>query len=304
MELAKRVQKKKQADGPPPRLKLLLFGATGVGKTTSSIWPDSYFIDTERGTDHYGKLLADRNCAVVQTTDLLEASTHLERLADGDHDFKTTVVDPVTAFYDDSQNRWTDRYTAFHTAKEEDMKASMQDFGPSFWGKVKREQKQFIALLKRLDMNVIVTAHEKDKYAPGQGLQIIGQTYDGLKGLDYLFDVVLRLTLRGDKRVALTLKDRTHKFPESFEYKYDTILELWGEGLTRKAATVPMATPEQVTEVEALLKTIKVGDDWVSSVFRKAEVDAWGELDQDQIGKCITLLRKRLPKESTEGGAK
>jgi hypothetical protein len=293
MALAERVTKKK--GGLDPRLKLLLFGMTGAGKTTASVWPDAYIIDTEHGTDHYGQMLAGRNCAVLHTTDIEEASRHIRELMSTEHDFKTLVIDPITTLYEDSQNRWTDRYTTFHQDKGETGKAEMQDFGPAYWGKVKREQKQFISLLKRIDMNVIVTAHEKDKYAPGAGLTIIGQTFDGLKGLDYLFDTVLRLTLEGDKRMARPIKDRTGKFPEPFEYEYDTILSAWGEALARKAEAVKFATGEQVEQIRKLLEVVKVRDDWETDVLRKAEVDSWSEMDSDTIGKCIDTLTKKLP---------
>ncbi len=40
-------------------------------------------------------------------------------------------------------------------------------------------------------MNVVITAHAKKEY--GQNLQIIGQTFDGWKQLDYWFDLVVEL---------------------------------------------------------------------------------------------------------------
>ena len=126
MALAKKV--KPPSENEKPRLKLMLFGQAGVGKTTSSIWPNSYLIDGERGTEHYDKMLSDRGCARVHTTDVEEASVHLRELMSTKHDYKTVVVDPITTFYEDSQNKWNDRYINFHTSKDERDKASMQDF--------------------------------------------------------------------------------------------------------------------------------------------------------------------------------
>ena len=48
-----------------------------------------------------------------------------------------------------------------------------------------------------LDMNVIVTAHQKTKYTKsGSNLVDSGQTFDGWKRLDYMFDLCIRREMR------------------------------------------------------------------------------------------------------------
>lgn len=302
MPLSKRVTKPKEEERP--RLKLLLFGATGVGKTTASMWPNAYLIDGEHGTDHYDELLAERGCARAHIADVDELNRELQALMTEKHDYQTVVVDPITPFYEDSQAKWTDRYTTFHADKGEKNKAAMQDFGPGFWGKIRREQKSLITMLKRIQMNVVVTAHEKPMYAPGAGLNVVGVTYDGLKGLDYMFDTVLRLALVGDNRVAYTQKDRTHKFPPQFDYNYDAILKLWGESLTQAAEPIVLATPAQVERITALLAVVQVGDNWVDDCLRRAEAETWAEVESTKIGKAIKFLEAKIPTQPTNGDTK
>lgn len=290
--LAKRIKNSSNGTAKP-RLKLMLFGTAGVGKTYGSMWPDSYIFDSERGTVHYDKMLQERNCARVLTSDVLEACDHLRDLIVTKHDYKTVVVDPITAFYEDSQNKWTDLFVKNARGQGDGKNADLQDFGFRYWGKVKAEQKAFLALLKRVDMNVICTAHEKNNY--GDNMKVIGQTYDGLKGLDYLFDTVIRIVKQGDKRVAFKIKDRTGKFPDRFDYTYDKILELWGEGIERSAESVEMASPEQVRMVKELLTALQIDDEWEVKCLRKADVNSWDEMDAASIQKCIDYLSKRVP---------
>ena len=299
MPLAKRVTK--PTDEARPRLKLLTSGATGVGKTTSSIWPNGYLIDGEHGSDHYDNLLAERNCGRKHITDTDELYRELQLLMTERHDYQHLIIDPITVFYEDGQAKWTDRYARFHSEKgkrDDLVRASMQDFGPGYWAKVKREQRGVINVIKKIDMNVIVTAHEKPMYAPGGGFQVVGQTYDGVKGLDYLFDTVLRLVLVGDKRVAYTQKDRTHKFPAQFDYDFDTIRKLWGDSLTQASEPIVLATPEQVARIVTLLGVVtaseaKSNEEWADDCLRRAEASEWSEVEEAKVVKVIKFLEAR-----------
>lgn len=301
MQLATRV--KPPTAATKPRVKMLVFGATFSGKTYASIWPDAYILDTEQGTVHYDEMLAKNRCARQHTTSIDEAIATIQTLITGGHDFRTLVIDPITTLYEDSQHKWIDLYTGFHEAKGEKSKAEMQDFGPAYWGKVKREQKRLIALLKKIDMNVVVTAHEKDKYESGGSLKVIGATFDAMRDFDYHFDVVLRLVPQGKNRKAYTLKDRTHRFPDSFDYDYETIRTLAGEdAVERKAEAVVMATAAQLARLDQLLESIKIKPETISAWFRKAQVEDWGEMDSDTIGKCITYLEQQIAAPPGNGG--
>ncbi len=273
-------------------------GPTGAGKTTSSIWPHSYIIDTELGTKHYGDLIRQAESAVLQTTDPDEIVAELRTLLSEPHPYRTLVLDPITGLYEAIQEQWLDQYAEYYRKKGDAEMAEMGDFGPVYWQKVKRTQKRIDGLLKRLDMNVIVTAHEKPEYAPGKTLKRIGVTFDAMRGTDYLFDVVLRLTeTKAGKRVAETIKDRTHKFPPTFEYGYDTIRTLYGaEELDREAKTITLASPDQAEVAEKLAKLLGIAPTTIAKWWAKDSASGWGEMTQPHIEACIEKLRERIAK--------
>lgn len=60
--------KAKSPEVKEKRLKMFVFGPAGVGKTTAAIkFPNSYIIDTEKGTDFYANTIIKAKSAVLQT---------------------------------------------------------------------------------------------------------------------------------------------------------------------------------------------------------------------------------------------
>jgi len=180
--------------------------------------------------------------------------------------------------------------------KNKSENADMQDFGMRYWGKVKSDYKAIQRMILKLDMNVIVTAHQKDMY--GTGFNKIGVTFDSMKGDDYFFDNVFRLEKRGKDRFAVTEKERAeigkNKFPEEFIWNYENFKKFYGANILERAAqAVKMATPAQVQQITKLLEVVKVDVDWVDKCFAKADVDEWHEMTEPQILKCIEYCQKK-----------
>ena len=96
---------------------------------------------------------------------------------------------------------------------------------------IKAEFKEFIGKLVALDMNVIVTARQKTKYADGAFMRSVGETFDGEKSLPYIFDTIVQLFHDGNGQfMAKCLKDRTNKLPKGdFKSSYHLFEELFGE---------------------------------------------------------------------------
>lgn len=273
----------KKPEEKNPRLKALLYGPAGVGKTTAAIqMPRPYIIDCEDGASHYGKIIEDRGGAVFATNSFDEVIAEVRSLMTEKHDYLTLVIDPFTAIYD--------------TELEIGEKKVGTDFGRHY-GYAAKNSKRLYHLLTALDMNVILTAHAKNEY--GDGMKVIGQTFEGWKKLDYLFDVVFLLE-RGaqNKRTATVKKTRLEAFADQsrFDWSYDALAERYGrQKLERKAESVPLASADLVSEFclaynqlsEAEIKRLKI-DKVVSSLEEVAD------LPVARIEKGLELMRRHI----------
>ena len=285
--------KAKTPEKTEKRLKLFCFGQAGIGKTTAAIqFPKAYVIDTERGTNQYSETIKNAGSVVLQTNNIDEIREELKALLTEKHEYRTLVIDPITQIYNQVQEKWN---RIFESVDKKN--SNTQDFGMRYWSRVKSDFKSIQRLILQLDMNVIVTAHQKDQY--GQGMTKIGVTFDSMKGDDYFFDYIFRLELSNNLRKAITIKERAEigqqKFPESFEWSYDAFTKFYGKDIIeRESKPVSMATQEQVLNIVDLLSRVKVDDDWEQKVFTKADVERWDEMTGEQIGKAIEFLQKKI----------
>lgn len=285
------------------RLKLFLFGPAGCGKTTAAItFPQAYIIDTEKGTDFYANAINKQGSVVFQSNNPDEIREELLELLTTKHEYKTLIIDPVTQVYNAIQEKWT---RIFQKTIKDPAAAEVQDFGMRFWGKVKSEMKGIQRILLALDMNVIITSHQKDVY--GAGFSKVGVTFDSMKGDDYLFDLIFQLERRGTERLARTIKERAemgqNKFPEEFEWSYQNFLNYYGkEVIEREAAPMLMATPEQVEKLERMIKVVNLDPTIVEKWQTKADVDNFTEMTSEQIGKCIEYVEKKLEELNPKKG--
>jgi len=280
------------------RLKLFLYGPSGVGKTTAAIqFPNAYIIDAEHGSDFYADTIAKSGSVVFHSNIFSEVKQELENLLTESHGYKTLIIDPITPLYQSIQEEWARRFEGQLREKGNDKAAEMGDFGLRFWGKVKSDYKAIQRLILRLDMNVIVTAHQKDVY--GVNSSKVGVAPDSMKGDSYFFDNVLRLETRGKDRVAVVEKERAeigkNKFPEEFVWSYEGFKKFYGaEIIERLAKPTPMATKDQVRRLETLVETVKIDSGIVDKWLSKADADSFADFTENQILKCIAVMDKRL----------
>lgn len=280
------------------RLKLFLYGPAGVGKTTAVIsFPNAYVIDSEKGTDFYAKTLSKSGSVVFQSNNPDEIKEEIKELLTTKHPYKTLIIDPITNLYNAVQEKWTRVFEKHTRENGKTEQAEIQDFGMRYWGRVKSEFKSIQRMLMALDMNVLVTSHQKDQY--GAGMTKVGVTYDSIKGEDYLYDLVFRLSTQGGKRMAITEKERAeigcNKFPESFEWNYENFLKFYGkEVIERESVPTRMATEIQINKIKNLVEVVKIDPDQVNAWFQKAGVDDWSEMQEEQIQKAIDFVEKKL----------
>ena len=278
------------------RLKMFVYGPAGCGKTTAAIqFPKSYIIDTEGGTDHYADTINRAGSVVYQTSSIHEVISETHALLTTPHDYRTLIVDPFTHLYNDAQDYWT---RIFEKHAKDDKTKETQDFGAGFWGKVKRDVKRLERMMMALDMNLIVTAHQKNEY--GENMKKLGITFDSMRGDDYVFDLIFRVERFGDKLMAYKVKERAdlnvgQKFPDSFEWSYENFANFYGRDiLERESTPMAMATDEQVSRAKKLVDVLRVEETEVAKWFSKAKVEDWDEMGFETIGKVITFLENKL----------
>lgn len=270
----------------PKRLKALFYGEAGAGKTTAAIqFPKPYLIDTEKGAENaqYARVIERSGGAVFQSNDFGEIVREVTSLMTEKHDFRTLIIDPITTVYDDLIERAEGKVGT--------------EFGRHY-GEAKKQWKRLGNLLMRLDMNIIVTSHQKNLY--GDAMKVVGKTYDGPKGLDYLFDLVFEVGKRGTERVATVRKSRVETLPEGevFPFTYAEVAKRYGADVMEQAATPEkLATPEQCAQLTALLAERVNGADLLDTWLTRAKAETVEELPADVADKCIAFLAGKTNKK-------
>lgn len=271
------------------RLKAFFYGQAGAGKTYAAIqFPRPYLIDTERGAenDQYIKMLNDGGGAIFQTTSFDDLLQEIQSLLTEKHEFKTVIIDPLTTLYNDLLDACAKKIGT--------------DFGRHY-GEANKQMKHLLNLLMRLDMNVIITSHAKNEY--GDKLQVIGQTFDCYKKLDYLFDLVFRIEKHGNERQAFIQKTRVENFPEGeyFPFSYQEISKRYGkEILERDAVPEELATIEQTNELKRLIELLNVPAETVEKWLSKAQSEKFEEMPKASIEKCLEYLKNKVNNPTEE----
>jgi AAA domain len=279
----------------PRKPKVLIYGPPGVGKTWASLdFPSVYYIDTEGGADldHYRQKL--RNSGGVYmgpdqgSLDFDVVIGQIQALATEEHHFRTVVLDSVSKLWN----------TAL--VDEQEALGAKDAFGA--YKKV--PTRKFASLIKwinRLDMNGIFIAHQKEVWGMNDAKQreVVGYGPDCQDKVEYDLHLVLRIAKIGASRYAYIGKSRLPSFPEGerFDWSYAEFASRYGRDVIEKEAKpITLATPEQVEEVARLLEVVKMPDDWAEKCFKKANVDAWAEMDSAIIAAVIGSLNDKLKK--------
>ncbi|MGQ9589919.1 MAG: ATP-binding protein [Planctomycetota bacterium] len=290
--------KKQQAQSPfqkarllDRRLKLFLWGDSGVGKTTLALqFPKPVIIDLEGGTDLYGESF-DFDVLRASTAD--EVMGAVEWLLTHQHPYRTLVIDPITVYWDALQKKWSDIFLRRNKGSK-GYKFEFYDLQPRDWMTVKAEFKDLIRKLIALDMNVIVTARQKVQYADGAFMKAIGETFDGEKSLPYLFDTIVRL-YRDDKGRFLgeCLKDRSNRLPPGeFECSFARLEEIFGKRtLARKAQPTLFASEEQKRQIRDEIAHFGITPEQVARRLAAYGAESLDELTEENARIILAKFR-------------
>lgn len=274
----------------PSKPKVLLFGRPGAGKTWFSLdFPGVYYIDTEGGADlqHYtDKLKASGGAYFGPDQGSMDFNTIIEQvqaLATEKHGYKTLVIDSISKIF------------SLEIAKEGERLGDKNAFGADKKPAI-AHMRRLISWLTRLDMNVILIAHEKSMWGMVNGERAeIGVTFDAWDKLEYELHLCLNVFKQGGAHKARVTKTRLTGFPASevFTLTYPEFAARYGKDVVEGSVKlISLASKEQLSEVEALIKVVKLPEGQEQKWFDAANVTAWNEMDADKVVKIIDYIKK------------
>ncbi len=277
----------------PTKPKIVIYGASGAGKTWFALsFPSVYYIDTEGGADlaHYTERLAKAGGKYLGpedgANDFEVIIDQAKALATEKHKFKTLVVDSITKPF----------ISAIATEGERlgDKNAFGADKKPAI-GAMRR----LINAIHRLDMNVVFVAHEKTEWGilkNGERGEI-GKGPDVYEKLIYELHLCFQVVKQGPSRMAVVKKSRLIGFPEAdqFELDYASFAKRYGQDVIEKAPVqIALCTQEQYDEMQRLIALLKVEAETVDRWLEKANADTLKELNTAQAAKVVESLQSKL----------
>lgn len=284
---------KDPTEAEPSKPKMVLYGPSGVGKTWFTLsFPNVAYFSPEPGATrkHYvEKLRASGGMYLGPedgSTDFETLISQAKALASEKHGFKTLVVDSITEIFN------------LAVAKEADRLGEKNGFGADKKPAI-AYMRRFIAAIQRLDMNVILVAHEKAEWgADDKGQRVEkGKVPDCWDKLIYSLDLAFQAQKRGASRVAVVKKSRLLGFPEgeSFPLEFSDFSTRYGKDIIEKAAApIVLATEEQVSEIRRLVELLKIDSEVIEKWFEKANVERFEEFTTDTAAKTIKSLTAKL----------
>lgn len=279
------------------RFKALIYANTGVGKThLCCSFPNVYYIDSENLTDypHLVQMIIDNKGDHVLMRELTEIINEVTQLLSVKHDYKTLVIDSLSFPCGILANLEAERLAAKSSSSEG------TEFGANL-AKAKRLTFHLGILLSRLDMNVIVTAHEKMRYIDGKE---IGKIYDISDKMAYALGTIINLRQQANSKKAFIEKSRYTQMALGeiidFQDGYQTLVKLFGENIFHDQSTSEiLATHDQIAECKRLVHVLNIPDETVQKILIKAQSQAWEEMNGELIQKCIDNFKSRLQGETS-----
>jgi hypothetical protein len=276
----------------PGKIKAVLYGVSGVGKTTLALsFPAPYYFDVEGGAKgpQYRELLRKSGGGYMGPEDgTLSFDTLIEQmqaLATEKHGYKTLIVDSLTKLFQTT------------IAAEAERLGDKDAFGASKKPAV-AAMRRLVMWTTRLDMNVWFVCHEAAEWGMVNGQRAeVGRVADVWDKLIYELDLAVQAVKRGPQRLAVVKKSRLTAFPDAdvFPLDYAEFAARHGkETVEGDVATVALATPDQIAEVRKLLELVRVAEADIEKGFNKAGVSSWEEMTTEQIAAWQSFLRKKI----------
>lgn len=283
----------------PSKPKILIYGKPGVGKTWASLdFPNVYYIDTEGGANlgHYtDKLKASGGAYLGPEQGSLDFDTvisQIQALATEEHGYKTLVIDSISKLFNVS------------IADEAERLGDKDAWGASKKPAVSA-MRRLVSWLTRIDMNVILIAHEKPEWGvDGKGQRVeIGATFDCWATLEYELHLCLNIIKAGPARNAKIRKSRLIGFPdgEFFKWGYKEFAEKYGKDVIEKEGKqITLATPEQIKKIRTLLNVVKLPEGQLEKWLQSANASSLEEIEQCKAQKIIDHINDKYINKGEE----
>lgn len=276
----------------PERVILLIAGESGSGK---SFWianlKNALIFDTDVGGGlSYADARIRRN-----GSERIEVGSYLEVIAELTERRKAKKLDGITTLaIDHLSTLQQDAVLRHNPTFQEGTFGKEHDRANKEWRKIRD-------LVRFGDFNLVCTSHMKTKY---ENKQAIGVVADASKNVEGDFHVVLQL-IKGasaptvaNPSTARVLKwrrdpeDERGLVPPTINFTMEEFLKVHGYQMDGKREEIPMASAEQVSELNRLLEIVKLPEGTVEAWLRKAKVEALDELSSEIITKCLDHVRK------------
>lgn len=303
--MASKLKAKKPTESVKTKSKLLIFGASGVGKTWFSLmFPNPYYIDTEGGAslEQYQKRL-ESSCGVYMgvkegSLDFDTVIGQMQALATEKHDYKTLIIDSVTKLYQTEIANESERILG--SGKEDAFGASKK---PAI-----RKMRSLVNWAMKLDMNIVFIAHEVTEWGILNGQRSeIGKIADVWDKLIYELDLTLQIIKAGSSRFAVVRKSRLQGFTDSEKFQlksgaeFDEFAERYGKDfIMSEVKQLTLATPEQVSEIERLIKVLNIPQTEVDKILTRASADSFAEVTNDNAVATLKWLNSKIKGENKE----
>lgn len=277
------------------RFQAIVYANRGVGKTHFCCsFPNAYYIDTEglENFPHFVKMLKDNNSDIARINDIADIIKEVKELMSTKHHYKTVVIDSITFPVHLLSNMEAERL-----GKKDG------DEGTAYGKNLSRSKRLTFdlgMLLTRLDMNVIITAHEKTKYEKGVE---IGKSSDVNEKLEYSLGTVINLRRMGEKVKAFIEKSR---YPElktfemfDFDNGYEALCERLGRKLFEREVVIEeLATPEQIAEFNRLVEVLCLSEEIVQKVIINARATTKEQISKKNMQETIQKMLNKINGEA------
>lgn len=275
--------------------KMLISGESGVGKTFFALdFPMPYLFDTEGGAtrEQYQQKLKKSGGVYFGkeegSQDFASVIKETKELTNTKHSYKTAIYDSFTYLY------------MLEAAIAEADKGS--EFG--------RDKKmaniptrQLMSQLEKLDMNIILICHSKQKWErKGKDIIDAGSTFDGYDKLEYILDLWIEIQRGGKTFLVKKSRIDSLKQGDSYPLSYEKFAELYGKNVIEsESIPVVLATPEQVLRLNKLVEGLKVEQETKDKWLTKCGVESFEDMSNDQIQSLINHCEKSIMQLAKEG---